>query len=91
MDLGQIFSHLTPYDLLRMSRLNKDLRRVLISRSSITVWKSARSNDNECPDPPAGMSEPAWANLLFDAHCHVRVFRQQYYFFRSILKTVLSG
>ncbi|KAJ7596354.1 hypothetical protein C8J56DRAFT_917247 [Mycena floridula] len=68
--LLEIFSHLLPYDLLRMSRLNKDLRRVLISRSSITVWKSARSNDNECPNPPDGMSEPAWANLLFDAHCH---------------------
>jgi hypothetical protein len=24
------------------------------------------------PEPPEGVSEPFWANLAFDPHCHVR-------------------
>lgn len=26
---------------------------------------------NGCSDPPAEMSEPAWADLVFDRHCSV--------------------
>lgn len=40
-------------------------------RSSLTVWTAAREQLPEFPEPFSGMSEPAWANLVFDAHCHV--------------------
>ncbi|KAJ7596502.1 hypothetical protein C8J56DRAFT_774219 [Mycena floridula] len=67
--LFEIFGHLLPQDLLRLARINKDFRTVLMARSTISVWKSARLNA-DCPDPPEGMSEPAWADLAFDNHCH---------------------
>ncbi|KAJ7361389.1 hypothetical protein DFH08DRAFT_1032596 [Mycena albidolilacea] len=37
---------------------------------STTVWKAARGNIPGLPDIPPNMSEPAWANLVFDRHCH---------------------
>ncbi|ETW81858.1 hypothetical protein HETIRDRAFT_440111, partial [Heterobasidion irregulare TC 32-1] len=40
--LYDIFSFLTPADLLRLARLTKPLRTVLMSRNSISVWRSAR-------------------------------------------------
>jgi hypothetical protein len=46
-------------------------------RSSIAIWRSARelSSDKQVvgiPECPPYLSEPAYANLAFDAHCHVR-------------------
>ncbi|KAK1232186.1 hypothetical protein PQX77_004698 [Marasmius sp. AFHP31] len=67
--LFEIFSYLEPLDLLRLSRTSKDLRRILISRSSSSVWKAAREH-LQVPDPARSMSEPKLANLLFDSHYH---------------------
>jgi hypothetical protein len=49
-----------------------------MSRSSIAIWRSARelSSDKQVvgiPECPPYLSEPAYANLAFDAHCHVRI------------------
>jgi hypothetical protein len=45
---------------------------MLMSRSSISVWKSARANFvpamPECPDD---LSEPQYAELAFGKGCHV--------------------
>ncbi|KAF9262583.1 hypothetical protein L218DRAFT_867203 [Marasmius fiardii PR-910] len=71
----EIFSHLTPHDLLNLSRTSKDLRKLLLSRSTILVWKSARMNVEGLPDIPDDMSEPAYAHLCFDVRCHVRIQR----------------
>lgn len=67
--LFEIFGQLSPYDLLRLARSSKDFRRVLMHRSSLTVWKMAReiSGTPECPE---GVSEPSWANLAYYPHCH---------------------
>ncbi|KAF9259059.1 hypothetical protein L218DRAFT_963925 [Marasmius fiardii PR-910] len=67
--LFEIFGYLEPFDLLRLSRTNKDLRQILMSKSSILVWKSARMNV-DLRDPIPSLSEPAFAHLLFDHHCH---------------------
>ncbi|KAK0463698.1 uncharacterized protein EV420DRAFT_1519542 [Desarmillaria tabescens] len=66
----EIFSFLLPLDLLHLSRLNKDFRKVLMSKSSIGAWKAARQNLPGFPGPFLGMSEPAWVNLAFMAECH---------------------
>ncbi|KAL0574785.1 hypothetical protein V5O48_007177 [Marasmius crinis-equi] len=67
--LYEIFCLLTPYDLLRLSRTSKDLRKILMSRPSLFVWKACRESAG-VPDPSPSMSEPAFAQLLFDPHCH---------------------
>ncbi|KAI0707647.1 hypothetical protein C8Q76DRAFT_745779 [Earliella scabrosa] len=70
--LFEIFAHLEPYDMLHLARTTKALRNLLMSRSSITVWRRARANRPDLLDCkcPSDMSEPAYANLLFDPHCH---------------------
>jgi hypothetical protein len=67
----QIFGHLNPLDLLRLARTTKQFRRVLMHRSSISVWKTARENVLNMPDCPVYWTEPYYANLAFDPHCHV--------------------
>lgn len=75
LKIRQIFRHLPPACLLRLSRLTKDFRRFLMHRSSLPIWKEAREiHADGLPDPPDGVSEPAWADLAFDSRCHVRIF-----------------
>ncbi|KAF9029406.1 hypothetical protein BDZ89DRAFT_1132987 [Hymenopellis radicata] len=65
-----IFSHVEPLDLLRLSRTTKALRKLLMSKSSIGVWQSARLGMEGLPPMIEGLNEPQYANLLFDTHCH---------------------
>ncbi|KAJ7156998.1 hypothetical protein C8R43DRAFT_411697 [Mycena crocata] len=68
--LFEIFSRLDPPDVLRLSRTTKDLRHVLMSRSAISIWKSAFLNDPDLPPVPDGLNEAQYANLAFSPHCH---------------------
>ncbi|KAF9042846.1 hypothetical protein BDZ89DRAFT_1009202 [Hymenopellis radicata] len=68
--LLEIFSYLEPLDLLRMSRTTKALRSLLMGKSSSSVWERARLRMKGLPPMLDGMSEPEYANLLFDSHCH---------------------
>ncbi|RPD66422.1 hypothetical protein L226DRAFT_479062 [Lentinus tigrinus ALCF2SS1-7] len=68
--LYEVFTHLRPYDLLHLARTTKTLRKLLMTRSSSTIWRRARENVPQLPECPKDMSEPAYANLLFDPHCH---------------------
>ena len=43
-----------------------------MSRDSAAFWRQARRKLKDLPDPPNYLSEPAYANLLFFPHCHVR-------------------
>ncbi|SJL13368.1 uncharacterized protein ARMOST_16810 [Armillaria ostoyae] len=61
--LFEIFSNLEPLDLLRLSRTTKDLRALLLRRSSSFVWKRARENVDGLPPLPEDLSEP---NFTFD-------------------------
>ncbi|RDB24018.1 hypothetical protein Hypma_008642 [Hypsizygus marmoreus] len=68
--LFEIFSHLSPSDLLSLARTSKPLRGALMHRSSTYVWKKARSHISGFPDCPNDLSEPQYANLAFDTSCH---------------------
>ncbi len=68
----QIASHLQPLDLLHLARASLELRETLMSRKMRSVWIAARKNlDPPMPDCPEGMSEPAYASLVFEAQCIV--------------------
>jgi len=60
-----------PLDLLRLARTTKGFRKLLMSRSSISLWKDVLRNISGLPECPPWMSEPAWVNLVFYPHCHV--------------------
>ncbi|KAJ7219575.1 hypothetical protein GGX14DRAFT_355645 [Mycena pura] len=68
--LFEIFGHLEPPDVLGLSRTTKALRNILMSRSAISIWKSAFKNDPDLPEVPNGLNEPQYANLAFSPHCH---------------------
>lgn len=68
--LFEIFGHLNPLDVLRLARTTKQFRRVLMDRSARCIWIAARNNLSDLPDCPPFMSEPQFANLVFDTHCH---------------------
>lgn len=70
-DFLQIFSYLEPFDLLRMSRTTKDLRQLLMSKSTAFVWERARLGMDGLPHMFDDLNEVQYANLLFDTHCHV--------------------
>ncbi|KAF8810070.1 hypothetical protein BYT27DRAFT_7186928 [Phlegmacium glaucopus] len=67
--LFETFGHLYPSDLLRLARTTKELRHALMSRTSRTIWKNARSNLEGLPDCPGDLSEPQYASLLFEHIC----------------------
>ncbi|KAG8894069.1 hypothetical protein FRC00_009602, partial [Tulasnella sp. 408] len=68
--LNMIFEHLHPLDLLHIARASKLLRSHLMSKRSITVWKTAREAViPPVPDCPKDQSEPQWAMLLFTHDC----------------------
>ncbi|KAI0698460.1 hypothetical protein BC835DRAFT_653701 [Cytidiella melzeri] len=66
----EICSHLHPKDLLNLARTTKDLRKFFMGRNSLTFWKAAQLNIPDLPPCPTDLTEPAYANLMFDAHCH---------------------
>ncbi|KAJ6609353.1 hypothetical protein B0H10DRAFT_2225993 [Mycena sp. CBHHK59/15] len=70
--LFEIFGHLQPIDVLRLSRTSKEFRKLLMHKSSISIWTSSLKNVSpSLPACPPGMNEPQWVHLLFDATCHV--------------------
>ncbi|KAF5364868.1 hypothetical protein D9757_013041 [Collybiopsis confluens] len=66
----EIFCFLEPGDLLRLSRTSKELRGILMSRSTQDVWRSARENVQDLPPLPPDLNEPQYARLLEDAYCY---------------------
>ncbi|KAF9218720.1 hypothetical protein BS17DRAFT_654775, partial [Gyrodon lividus] len=69
--LFHIFSFLQPMDLLNLARTTKAFRQLLMRRSSVSVWKTARGGVEGLPDCPPDLNEPQYANLVFYPHCHV--------------------
>ncbi|KAF5330283.1 hypothetical protein D9619_006076 [Psilocybe cf. subviscida] len=65
----EIFGKLSPGDLFNLSQTSKDLRNILSSKSSASIWKEARGNIPALPDCPSDLSEPQYANLCFMKHC----------------------
>ncbi|KAI0695439.1 hypothetical protein C8T65DRAFT_46348 [Cerioporus squamosus] len=66
----EIASHLHPTDVLQLARVSRDLRAMLLSRTSRHVWIAARKNVSPPPpDCPEFLSEPRYAYLLFERFC----------------------
>ncbi|KAI0058097.1 hypothetical protein BV25DRAFT_1830452 [Artomyces pyxidatus] len=63
--LFEIFGHLSPSDLVALSRVNKAFRQVLISRQSAYLWRESYSQVPDVPTCPDDMNELSWALLLF--------------------------
>ncbi|KAF8881946.1 hypothetical protein CPB84DRAFT_1751043 [Gymnopilus junonius] len=64
------FGHLHPLDLLHIAWTSKGLRKIVMSRSSATIWRRSLSTVEKLPDCLVGMNEPQYARLMFDEICH---------------------
>ncbi|KAE9407365.1 hypothetical protein BT96DRAFT_130973 [Gymnopus androsaceus JB14] len=67
----EIFCYLDPGDLLRLARTSNDLRCILISKSSESIWRTARGNVRNLPPRPDDLNEPQYAHLLYESYCHI--------------------
>ncbi|KAL0568949.1 hypothetical protein V5O48_013017 [Marasmius crinis-equi] len=65
----EISRRLDPYDLLCLARTNKALREMLMSRKYSNMWRASRANIEGLPPLPPDMTEPAYANLIFNTSC----------------------
>lgn len=61
--LYQIFSYLSPRDLLRIALVNKVFRSNLLDRTNESIWRNARKSIS-APAPPRRFSEHKWLRLL---------------------------
>ncbi|KAF6753210.1 hypothetical protein DFP72DRAFT_902203 [Ephemerocybe angulata] len=70
--LFEVFGHLAPLDLLRLSRTNKAFRRELLHKSATSLWKESfvKAYRDGAPPCPEDLSLVFWANLLYEPHCH---------------------
>ncbi|KZV69440.1 hypothetical protein PENSPDRAFT_563650, partial [Peniophora sp. CONT] len=65
--LFEICFHLGSADLVQLAYTSAFLRETLMDHRHVFIWKTARFNVRGLvpPEPPIGMSEPAWARLLY--------------------------
>ena len=56
-----------------MARSTRALRTLLMSRTSEPIWRAARSGLG-IPDGPPDLSEPKFADLLFEKGCYVSYY-----------------
>ncbi|OSD05397.1 hypothetical protein PYCCODRAFT_1234910 [Trametes coccinea BRFM310] len=68
--LNEIFSYLSSQDLLSLAQTSKVLRRFLLDRSNVRIWRDAREALDDIPPLPPVLSEPAYVHLLFSPYCH---------------------
>ena len=65
-------SHLSPKDLLSLTKTSRDLEAFLTVDAYSWIWLQARKfQEPELPPLPRGYREYEYANLVFDTHCHV--------------------
>ena len=74
----QVFSHLSPKDLIHIVQSSKYFAMLLLKSKILTVWKAVRMNIG-APEPPVWWTEPRWAGLLFGHHCQVKVESSLHY------------
>ncbi|KAK4056152.1 hypothetical protein OIO90_002883 [Microbotryomycetes sp. JL221] len=67
--LGEILAQLTPNMLLRLARMAKVFRRLLMARSSRSIWLRAFANDGITNLHLPDMCEPKLASLIWDKEC----------------------
>ncbi|KAF8345305.1 hypothetical protein F5887DRAFT_951858 [Amanita rubescens] len=70
--ISQVLIHTrSTRDVLAVARCSKYLCVMLVDPSNATIWSSTRRNTGQSlyrgmPDPPSGMTEPAYAAFVFD-------------------------
>lgn len=74
----QVLGWVNPLDLLRLSRVSKEFRKVLLHPSSSPAWRNSFASIEGLPPCPKDLSLPAWANLAFGQHCMVMHFSLLY-------------
>ncbi|KZT29042.1 hypothetical protein NEOLEDRAFT_694464 [Neolentinus lepideus HHB14362 ss-1] len=66
----EIVFHLTPLDLLQLSRVSKQFRKEFMTRRKKHLWATVRQkNFPDLPECPLELQEPQYANLLFEHNC----------------------
>jgi hypothetical protein len=80
----QIFGFLKPLDLLSLARTSKAFRNLLMCKSNAFIWRASRALIPKLPHCPADLSEPQYARLAFDPHCHVSQFPSVRYRFHKV-------
>ncbi|KAI0031093.1 hypothetical protein K488DRAFT_87152 [Vararia minispora EC-137] len=74
-----VCAYLPPRDLLALSRVSKDLRRLVLApdapERTCALWRDAFAlDDGKTPACPEGMGVLAWTHLIFgDGMCYVRI------------------
>ena len=66
----KIAARLHPSDLIHLARASRVIRAHLMTKNASQVWKSARDN-LRLPPCPSDLSEPQYADLLFEKGCYV--------------------
>ncbi|KAJ2922787.1 hypothetical protein H1R20_g14290, partial [Candolleomyces eurysporus] len=66
--LFEIFRHLSPKDLINLSRTSTAFEKTMSDPRTSTVWIAAR-RVLDAPDPAKGFTEVQWGELLFDNSC----------------------
>ncbi|KAG8681902.1 hypothetical protein FRC11_000518, partial [Ceratobasidium sp. 423] len=65
----EIARHLSPLDLIHLSRANKLLRSMFMRRPAAEVWRAALTSVSLPPCPDDSMPEPRYAALMFLEQC----------------------
>ncbi|KAI0310926.1 hypothetical protein OF83DRAFT_1295639 [Amylostereum chailletii] len=93
--LFEIFRCLHPSDLLQLARVSKPFRQILMSEKRASLWRDSYVFTDGAPLCPEGMSEPAWAHLLFGgAYCHLcggRPVRVHFTLLRRVCRSCLAA
>lgn len=73
--LYQVLTRLGMSELLALSRTTKAFRELVMNIQAERFWKAALENSKKegVPACPEWLSLPAYANLLYSPHCHVRI------------------
>ncbi|KAH9483653.1 hypothetical protein JR316_0003123 [Psilocybe cubensis] len=69
--LHEIFSYLSPLDLLNIALSNKANKAFLYSLNCKSIWKAARRNFPGLPECPEDMTEFQYAFLAFGKECFI--------------------
>ncbi|QRV87083.1 F-box protein [Ceratobasidium sp. AG-Ba] len=67
----EFMPNLQPRDLLSLARVCKTLRIVLMSKSSLGMWRISEKNTDRLPECPKSLSSPEYAALAFLNECSV--------------------
>ncbi|KAG1754398.1 hypothetical protein EDB19DRAFT_1626773 [Suillus lakei] len=89
--LFEIFGFLKPLDLLSLARTSKAFRNLLMRKSNAFIWRDSRSLVPNLPDCPADLSEPQYACLAFDPHCHVELSRNRFQHHLAVSSKILRA